>query len=65
MTAQHIFDSLGDARSIINRARGKTYLGASPLADSKLIRVGHYLEKQLEDAEREIWRDAGLLEVEI
>ena len=65
MTAQHIFDSLGDARSIINTARGETYLGACPLADAKLIRVGRYLEKQLEEAEREIWRYAGLLEVEV
>lgn len=65
MTAKQIFDSLSDARSIISTVRGKTYCGAAPIADGKLIRVSYYLDNQLAEAEREVWRDAGLLEVEV
>ena len=63
MTAQDNLRDLVEARRKIVSIRGEVQF-SYPLADAKLIRVCNYLSSQANEAERLVWEEAGLLEVE-
>lgn len=64
MTSEQKIAGLLSAKTKIGLIRARHTQFDLPLADAKLVRINHYISEQVAELEAEVWREAGLTEVQ-